>query len=73
MNKGVLVCSLLLLGMSLAYATIAVVQVIRGVWSMWSVPFFGCAGFHGIMAVDGAILLMKGVPARAQPAEEAQP
>lgn len=73
MNKGLLAGSVVLLAVSLACITVAVVQVISRVWSIWSVHFVGSAGFHAVTAVIAAILLMKAVPARGQPTEEAQP
>ena len=51
MNKGLLAGSVLLLAVSLACITVAVVQVIRQVWPMWSVRFVGSAGFHAVAAV----------------------
>ena len=73
MNKGLLLGSVLLLAVSLACITVAVVQVIRQVWPLWSVHFVGSAGFHAVTAVIAATLLMKAIPERIQPAEEAQP
>ena len=73
MNKGLLLGSVLLLAVSLACITVAVVQVIRRVWPLWSVHFLGSAGFHAVTAIIAASLLMKAVPARGQATEEAQP
>ena len=68
MNKGLLSFSVLLLAISLACITTATVQVLQDAWGIWSVHFLGSAAFHAITAAAGAMLMMKAVPVREEPA-----
>lgn len=72
MNKGSVLAAVVLLAVALGCAGVAVVQAIRGVWSMASLAFWVLVAGHAVTAILGGMLLSGARPAGEQGGGEVQ-